>query len=237
MTPSLLLLALACTAEREVFVESLPAEGVTEIFSDNERGDFLYSGSNPDTFDINVASWGRGASRKAARKRLDTNKWGAVIEGNLLDVWGRSPDPDAGLDLAVEGPPEMNVEAVMIDGDVELYDVLGTHVVTANRVLGRGLKGHLDLYAAGEGVDVEMAPDPGASIKIQSYGEVILRLPYGLDYDVEVFADPDWGTEVVDLGFEQLSVYPDYVSARTGGGSIHIDVTVARGAFRLWLAE
>jgi hypothetical protein len=239
MTPMLMtfLLAAGCVAEREVFVESLPAEGVTELFCDNERGSFFYSGSNPDAFDLQVTSWGSGISRGAARARLGTNEWGAVIEGNLLDLWGRSPEDEAGIDLALEGPPAINIESVLLDGVVELVDVVGTHVITANGIVGSGLSGHLDLYATSDGVDIETFPEPGASIQIQSYGEVTLRLPYGLDYDIEVFADPDWGAEVSELGFDELTLAPDYVSAKTGNGSIHVDVTVAGGPFRLWLAE
>jgi hypothetical protein len=224
-------------AER-TFVETLPAEGVARVFCDIERGSFLYSGSSPDGFDVAIASWAEGSSENRAQERLETNEWGAAVDGDLLDLWGRSEVGRAGIDIGVEGPPAVDVEAVMADGSAELYDVVGTHVITANAIRARGVVGDLDLLSTLDGIDVETFPEPGDAIVLQSAGSTLLAVPYGLEYDLEVFADPDWGVQVTDLGFDSLLYAPDYVRAVTGSGAIPsgaipIDVFVVGGPFYL----
>lgn len=229
-----LLLVSGCVSERASFGEILPADGVTDLFCDIERGDFVYSGSAPDGFHVGVASWASGTSHGRAAARTETNRWGVTVADTRLDLWGRSPAARAGVDLTVEGPPAENVEVVLLDGAAQLFDVSGTHTVTANAILGRGLSGDLDLYATTDGIDLEARPAPGQTLTLEAFGPVTLTLPWGGDYDLEVFADPDWGAEVSDLGFDSLTVAPDYVSATRGSGAIRIDVVVRGGAFTLW---
>ena len=232
-----LLLASGCVTERTLFDEILPADTVTDLFCDIERGDFVYSGSAPDGFHVGVASWATGLSRGRAGARGETNRWGVTVADGRLDLWGRSPAARAGVDLVVEGPPAENVEVVLLDGVAQLFDATGTHTVTANEILGRGLSGDLDLYATSGGIDLDARPEPGQTLTLEAFGPVTLALPWGGDYDLEVFADPDWGAEVSDLGFDTLSVAPDYVSARTGSGAVRIAVVVRGGAFTLWNAD
>jgi len=158
------------------------------------------------------------------------------VSDGLLDLWGRSPVSKSGVDIAVIGPSRMDVEAVLLDGTAHLYDVEGTHLVTANAVVGAGIAGDVDLYASLAGINVEVWPNDGGTVRLEAFGDVLLALPYGLDYDIEVFADPDWGVEVTDLGFDELVIAPDYVSAETGDGSIEVDVFVSGGVFALWEA-
>jgi hypothetical protein len=231
------LLAGACTYQESRFETTLPSEGVTDVFCDLEAGSFVYSGSGTaEAFTVGVASWAEGSSEGRADKRIANNDWGAQVSDGLLDLWGRSPVRRSGVDVAVLGPPQVNVEAVLLDGTVELYDVDGSHVVTANGVVGGGISGDVDLYASLTGISVQVFPRDDSTLRFEAFGDVWIELPYGLDYDLEVFADPDWGVEVQDLGFTDVFVAPDYVSAVTGDGSITVDVFVSGGTFHLWQA-
>lgn len=234
---TLFLFAGACTYQQDRFEETLPAEGVTDVFCDLENGSFAYVG-DPDasTFTVGFTSWAEASSRGRAGDKIASNDWGAQVADGLLDLWGRSPVGRAGVDVAVVGPERVDVEAVLLDGTAELNDVDGTHVVTANAVVGRGIRGDVDLYARLAGLDVQVFPDDGGTVRLEAVGDVWLELPYGLDYDLEVFADPDWGVEVQDLGFDELLLAPDLVLARTGDGSIEVTVFVSGGGFHLWEA-
>ncbi|MEQ1504856.1 MAG: hypothetical protein ABMB14_21655 [Myxococcota bacterium] len=212
-----------CASVEQSFVQTLPADGVTRAFCDLERGSVVYSGSAPDAFEVEVAPWASGITRGAADAALGTTRWGVTVADGLLDLWSRTRVARTGVDFVVEGPPAIDAEIVLLDGDAALYDLTGRQLVTADRITGEGLVGDLDLYATGGGVDVEALPEPGAAITIESVGDTVLRLPYGGDYDLEVFADPDWGADVTDLGFDSLRSAPDYVRATTGSGSIRRD--------------
>lgn len=227
-----------CSYREAQFETTLPADGVTDVFCDLERGAFVYDGAAEDEseFTVGIASWGVGGTGGRAEKRAASNTWGAQVSDGLLDVWGRSPVAKAGVDVVILGKRDVDVEAVLLDGPAYLYDVDGTHVVTANAVVGSGIAGDVDLYASLDGINVEVWPADGGTVRLEAYGDVLLALPYGLDYDLEVFADPDWGVQVTDLGFDELLLAPDYVSAETGDGSIEVDVFVSGGVFALWEA-
>jgi hypothetical protein len=230
----MVLFLAGCFQETLTIVDSWPAEGVTNVFADSDRGGFAYSGfPNAEQFDVAVTTWGEGFSRHEAKVHRKSNHWGVVVDGTLFDLWGRSPDHDAGVDFAVRGPTRMDVEVVLIDGNVALANVDGFSYVTANGVFADGLSGDVDLYASRNGIDLELDPGPTSSVLLQSFGDVRLDLPWGLDYDLEVYADPMWGVTVSDLGFDEMYVAPDYVRARRGDGKIRVEVWVADGKFVL----
>jgi hypothetical protein len=230
----MVLLLAGCFQDSLTIVDQLPAEGVTDLFADSDRGDLAYVGDGEGgTFDIAVTQWGTGITRHEAKVARKMNEWGAVVDGALLDMWGRSPPSNAGVSFGVRGRSRMNVESVMVDGDVELVNVEGFHYVTANGVFGYGIAGDVDFYATRNGIDVELDPGPDSRVLIQSWGDARLDLPFGLDYDLEVYADPAWGVNVTDLGFDNLYVAADYVRASRGEGRIRVEVWVAEGKFIL----
>ncbi|HHO53730.1 MAG TPA: hypothetical protein ENK18_23375 [Deltaproteobacteria bacterium] len=237
LSPVLCLLSTGCAELTNVFSKTLPTDGVGSVFCDSDRGDFTYAGGSEEVFDIQVRAWGAGQSRRQAEGRRDRNTWGAVItDDGLLDLWGRSEDLRAGTDIAVAGPSVIDVESVLLDGTARLYDVDGFHYITANRIEGSGIQGDVDLYAALDGIDVEVYPHPGSTIRLEAYGDVVLKLPLGLEYDLEAFPDPGWGAEILDLGFDELWMAPDYISAVTGSGAIRVEIYVVGGTFFLWSA-
>ncbi len=238
----LLAVALAgtagCVRTSDIYTEDLPAEGVLDVFADSDRGDFAYSGAAGDVtmFEVEASVWGRGGSEKGATKRADTSDWGSQVTEGLLDIWSRSPERRSGVDFSVVGPPVVNVEAVLLDGTATVSDVEGFHLVTANRVVGDGIVGDVDFYAARDGIDIEVFPWEGGTVLIQSFGDVVLLLPYGMEYDLEIFADFEWGYEVAELGFDSLFLGADYVSGFTGAGKTRVEVIATGGTVYLWEA-
>ncbi|MCB9687295.1 MAG: hypothetical protein H6738_14180 [Alphaproteobacteria bacterium] len=254
ITPFLVPLGLlaACGKGEQVHHAVIEAAGAMDVFCDTERGDFIYVG-DPDheeggpldgTFDVTSVVW---ADHGGVDKKIASVDWGVEYiadpgpatndVGGLLDMWGRSERAHSGVDHFVTGRRDMDIELVLLDGSVELWDVRGTHLVTAEGVFGAGISGDLDLYASDYGMSLDLRPEPGDEITLQAYGDVSLWIPYGLDLDLEVIADIDWGVTVSDLGFDDLVVLPDYVHAVKGEGTIPIRVDVEGGAFSLFVAD
>ena len=233
---ALSLLLAGCTQVRSTDEVSLPSEGVFEMFADSDRGHLSYAGADSEGFDIAFTSRGKGLTRRQAEKRSGENSWGAAVDGDLLDVWARSSAERASVDIAVSGPRQVSIEAVMVDGNVRLENVEGSHLVTANRIEGVGLVGDVDFYAEFDGIDVEVQPYVDSVIRLDAQGDVVLRIPYGLEYDLEALVDPGFSHEISDLGFDDLYVLPDYVGATTGSRAIRIEVLVVDGTFFLWEA-
>lgn len=245
-------LAAGCGKGSEQHHALVDAVGATDVFGDSEHGDFVYvgdaehdeGGALAETFDVTATVW---ADHGGVNGKIEAVDWGFEYdgdpgpatndEGGLLDLWGRSGKPHSGVDYVVAGATEMDVDLVLLDGSVELWDTRGEHVVTADGVFGGGLSGKLDLYARKYGMSLDLRPEPGDTVDLQAYGDVTLWLPYGLDIDLEVTADLDWGVAVADLGFDDAVVLPDYVHVVRGEGSIPIRVDLEGGRFTLLEAE
>ncbi len=126
---------------------------------------------------------------------------------------------------------------VTLEGHAQLHGVDGSHVVTADSVTGTAITGSADLYAVRGGMDVEVYPDFGSVIVLQAMGgDVVLGMPFGLQYDIEVFGDWDYPMDVLDLGFDAVTVEPGYFAALTGGGNVVIEVTIQGGGFYVYEA-
>jgi hypothetical protein len=227
-----------CVVAERVHEASLPLGEVERVFGDVERGAAGYLGApDADRFDVGVRSWAHGSSRAAALRRADTSTWGVAAEGELLDLWGRSPDPGAGVDLVVLGPRTVDVELVVLEGVAEAHGVTGSVRLTASAVAMSGASGPLDVLATAGSAEVEAFPTPGDTLRIEAVGgDVVLALPRGAPIDLRVDADPAYGVSVTDLGFDRFEAGPGHVRASAGDGSVPVDVVVDGGGFWLWEA-
>lgn len=226
-----------CVNGERLFEETLSADGIAKVFADTDHGNLVYSGSNPDAFTVGVRTYGRGATAAIADAAMDHVDWGATASGSRLDLWGRAHTGRRGVDFTIEGPPDLDVEAVLLDGDVDLFDLTGPLVVTADAIAGTGLAGDLDLLATREGVDVDAIPAPGATLRIEASGPTTLRVPYGLTLDFEAFTDPDWGATIGNVGFDTLTVAPDHARGTAGdpasASAVRIEVHLHGAPFTL----
>jgi len=228
----ILLLSVAGCARFEVTHEvELPADGVFNAFLDVDRGDIVYDGTGPErAFEVAVTTWGSARSKGRAERRSANNTFGASVYEEWLDVWGRSAVARSGTDVSVAGPYIFNVEAVTQRGTVSLYDVDGYHTVTASRVEGAGVWGDVDALADGDGINLEVYPYDGSIVRLETVGDdLVVALPWGLDYDLQIFADPEYGYEVADLGFEDLVLGPDYALGTTRTGSVRVTLLASGG--------
>lgn len=227
----LLILSMGCARYDATYDVTLPADGVFDGFLDADRGDLSYDGFGPErSFEVQVTSWARGSSRSRAERREAHNRFGASVDGEWLDVWGRSGVGRSGTDLAVSGPYVFNVEAITPRGTVRLSNVDGFHTVTASRVEGVGVWGDVDALADGDGIDLEIYPYDGSIVRLETVGDgLTVALPWGLDYDLQVFADPEFGYEVEDLGFQDLVLGPDYALGTTRTRSIRVTLLATGG--------
>jgi hypothetical protein len=227
-------LSAGCVTDTLVVEMELSADGVTGVYGDSDRGNFAYLGEGGSTeFDVEVTNWAMGFVFQDAKKLRKRNDWIAEVDGNVLDLVSRANSAQAGVDFVVEGPPVMDIDAVLVDGQAVLSDVEGDLTVSANGIVANRLRGSANLYASHDGLSVDIAPGPNGVVTLQAYGNVYLDLPVGSQVQLLVFADPLWGVSVADLGFDVLSVRPDYVAALSGEGTAQVEVWVSGGRFFL----
>ena len=233
-----LVLGVACKSAVTVVDEEVPAHGIFALAAEIDEGDFEYRGRRElKVFDVQYTSRGFGSQQEAADRREAANDYGSLVDVDLLELWGRTSFHQARVDILVDGPDVIDIEALLHDGDATLSNAVGSHLVTADRVVGLDLVGDLDLYARESGLDVEVWPFEAGTIRLEAVGDVVLSLPWGLEYDLEAFVDPAYGYEVTDLGFGDLRLYDDLVRAMTGSRSIRVEVYVEGGTFFLWEYE
>jgi len=232
------LMLIGCAEVEKTFDEAIPSAGIVQLYADLDRGRVTYTGgADADQLAFEVRSWARGGSRSRAAAKERANDWGVQVIETELTAWGRSPSGTAGVDFSFNGPSIMDVEIVTLEGDAELYGVDGSHVVTADSVVGAAISGNADLYAARGGIQAELYPDFGSLIVLQAVGgDIAVGLPFGLQYDIEVFGDYDFPMDVQDLGFDYVSMSPGNFSAQTGGGNVVVQVFVEGGGLYVYEA-
>jgi len=215
----------ACAEVRERDEARFPADRVWSVFADDDRGDLAYAGyADAGEFVVAFDAWGRGATRSAAARRAESNRWGAAVEGEQLDAWGRSEARRAGVDLSMAGPRVVDVELLTLEGMVELTGVDGFHRLTGTEVAASGIQGDLDALAY-EGMDVTIRPYEGSVVRLETWsGDLYVTLPVGLPYDLRLAADPRWSYELDDLGFDRIDAGPGFAFASTAEGSVVVEL-------------
>ncbi|MEQ1566252.1 MAG: hypothetical protein ABMA64_11490 [Myxococcota bacterium] len=226
--------AVGCAEARLPASETLPAEGVRTVVIDVERGDVVVSGTQPTEFVVSSEAWASAATQGQAEAAAGGVEFGARVVGDRLSVTGRSGGPRAGVDVVIEGPPGVDVDAWLSGGRASMRDLDGDLVVTSDGFDGTGLTGSVDLVSDGS-VSLDADPALDTHLKLDVHGDVRLGLPYGAPIDLVAFPDPDYAVEVADLGFDSVSVAPDFVDARTGTGRVTVEVVVRSGSFTLGL--
>lgn len=224
---------LACVRIETPFDLQLPAAGIDLVDATMERGDLVYSGSPGATqFDVHGLSVGTGRSKSRAEAHQDDNRWSVE---NLFTSLAIDTQSDHGrVDLDIQGPDRIDVDAFLGDGTVELYDLEAEQLrADASYITTRAVIGDVDFRSSG-GMDVEIWPYNDGTIDLDSNGgNVILALPYGGDYSLEVWGDPSETMTVADLGFRDSYLGEGYFSGLVNAGTIRVIVHVTGGSFQL----
>jgi hypothetical protein len=231
-------LMTGCVQYESEFSDTLSAAGVAIISARVDRGDISYDVGSEAQFDISGRSWGRGTmSKKTALRNQEANSYSVRIvnDGLLLDA--TSDYTRAGVDFRVEGPWYMDTDILTKSGTVTLEEVEGYHTVTASRIVTYRVIGDVVFIGTGMGMDVELWPYTDGYIYLESSGGTVdVYLPYGGDYDVEIWGDVEYGVTVTDLGFDQFYLAEDYFAGERGSGAITVEVYASGGAVNLYEA-
>lgn len=234
MRPWMTIALVGCVSATEPFERTVDAEGMTTLRVDIERGDVLYDVADDSVFVIQGSSNARASSQARADDRLTDNQWRIDAQPPELVVEATTVQRRASVDVEVFGPSVVDLDIIANQGVVTLVDVEGTHVVEAGRVQTTRLRGSVDLTGTGGGVDAEVYPYLNGSVTVQSTsGDVIVRLPFGGNYDVEILGDPDFEMFVSEFGFVGSIAQPGYFTGVAGDGSTPVRITAQGGSVQL----
>lgn len=229
-----LTLLVACSRVERPIEATLPADGLDTLRVTIDRGDLAYEGTSEDRFVLEGTSAGFGSSESQAAAREAGNEVTLVASGDAAVLEATSESRRGWVDLELAGPSTLDLDVWVKRGSLDVSGVTGQHVLTADRITARGLAGDADLLATSGGMDVELWPfDDGELLLESSAGEVVLRLPWGLPYDIEVLGDPAYEMYIEDLGFHSTFSDVGYFTGTVGDGSIRVAVSVHGGSFQL----
>ena len=218
-----------CKAVDEPFSETFPADGITRVVVSVDAGEISYRATSEDEFVVRGVSKGRGFTQSGASS---SNEWSVDVEGNSLQFVGES-DGFGTIDVEIEGPVLVDVEAVSPLGNVLIEGADGFHWVEASIFDGMALAGQVNA-ATLAGMAVELEPsDPGSSTMTATSGDVSLSMPYGAPYDFTVTCAEEESYTITDLGFEDWNEQEVSFSGVTGEGTIVVAVTLEGGTFEL----
>ncbi|MFT6159102.1 MAG: hypothetical protein ACJAZO_004667 [Myxococcota bacterium] len=225
---------MGCVSASEPFGQTVDADGLTSLRVDIERGDVFYTVRSDDVFVVEGTSRALASSQSRADERLTDNAWRVDAQPPELVVEAQSVQRRASVDVEVFGPSVVDLNIIANQGVVTLMDVEGTHVVQAGRIQTTRLRGSVRLTGTGGGIDAEIYPFFNGSIVVEgTSGDVIVRLPFGGNYDVEILGDPDFEMFVSEFGFVGSIAQPGYFTGVAGDGSIPVRITAQGGSVQL----
>ncbi|MCB9779289.1 MAG: hypothetical protein H6742_12050 [Alphaproteobacteria bacterium] len=225
------LVATGCTVVEDPFHSSLPAAGVQRVVADIEEGDMAIRGSpGTATIELSGRTYGvAGKQDKAAANEaaagLDVDTVGADLR---IDAWSGG-GTGSGVDVDLVVPDHVATDLFLENGTASLASLYGVHRVHASRIEADDLGGDLELVADGGGMRLGLTPRPGDRIVVRARGDVDLTLPWGMDYDLQVWGDPAHELMVEDLGFDAVAADVAYFAGIRGSGSIRVDLVVEGG--------
>ena len=237
---ALLLLPLltACTSLTESAESHHSSQGVTDVRARVDNGDVSYTGRDwGDGFDVDIDSTAWGSDEQVVSQRLADNRWISEPNGSTLDIMGDSGSSSSSVSFRIWGPEALDLDLRAEGGTVHASNVVGDHILVAGAVYADQLKGDVEIEAGSGGVHAEIWPYEGGTVTIHAEGSVDLELPWGGDYDLQVWGDPEYPIDVADLGFSHVVANPGYFAGRRGPGTTRIDVYVAGGGFTLDVAQ
>jgi hypothetical protein len=222
--------ASACTVVESDFGESFPAAGISTLMADVDQGDIEVDGIPASSaFQVEGRTFGYSVNSDNAERNEDANTWDVAREGDILSMWGRSEYMGAGVDFEVRGPSTIHTSLVTESGNIDVSDLAGIHYLEANGVSVESLVGSTTIIAGSSGVDGSLNPMTSDIIYIESDDDVSLTLPWGLDYDLQIWGDPEYTITVHDLGFSSVAEAPAYFAGLRGRGTTTVDIVVSGG--------
>lgn len=228
------LLLAGCAKSSRLFTKTLPADGITTLQARVDRGDLSLLGIGGDTFNLAGTSTGYGSTPVRAAQHESGNAVDLSANGSQAVLTATSAYRRAWTTLNLSTPAQIDLDLQVDHGSVDAEQIDGNHTIVADRITAVHLSGSVDLTANSGGMDVDVWPAADGHVQIDSVaGDVVLRLPLGLPYDVQVIGDPSYGMQIEDLGFQGSLSQPGFFSGTVGDGSIPVMVYVNGGSFEL----
>ena len=227
-------LLAGCATVSEPFSETVDAADYSQVELDIARGNVLVEVGSGDVIAIAGDSIGRAGGQSAAAEREAQNSWTVEERAPTLVVRTRSGHRRGTVDVDLLVPPAMDLAIVTQQGSVTLADVEGVHRIDGGRIQTIRLRGSVDLNSSFGGVDAEIYPYVDGVVNVDSNGgDVIVRLPFGGNYDVEILGDPDFEMFVSEFGFVGSIAQPGFFSGVVGDGSIRVRITAQGGSVQI----
>lgn len=223
-----LALSVACTTLETPIEAEVPRDDLHRVVIDVDQGDLSYTAGAGETLQFRGRAWGRASDEAEAAERLASTDFAVHRDGDAVIARGTAGAWGAGTDIDAAGPALLDVTLESRSGTARLSGVRGHQVLRADRIEVWDVQGSADLISMG-GVDATLHPLRGDTIRISAEGDVRLALPPGLDYDLQVWGDPEHELAVHDLGFEAAFGDAGYFAGVAGPGSTRVDVVVTGG--------
>jgi hypothetical protein len=220
----------ACTVVESDFGQSFPSAGISTLAADVDQGDIEIQGlPSSSAFVVEGRTFGYSMSSDNAERNQDANTWDVSRDGDLLTMWGRSEYMGAGVDFEVRGPSQVHTSLTTESGRINISDLQGIHYLEATGVSAENLVGSTTIIAGSGGVNATLIPAHSDTIYIESRDDVVLRLPWGGDYNLQIWGDPEYTITVHDLGFSSVAEAPAYFAGLRGRGTTSVDIVVTGG--------
>lgn len=222
--PLLFLVAVGCESASTPFSDTFDADGIFLVSADLGDGTLSWQGASTSEIALQGESWGAAASTETAAEREALNHWEYGVDGEALWLASSTPSSRAGVNFDLIGPGLMDFD-VDTEGDVELSDVEGAAVITADSIDVEDFVGDADLYAASGSLNAEIHPWEGGELRLETAnGQLDVYLPWGLDYDLQVWGDPDHEMIVEDLGWYEAIGDVAYFAGYRGRADIVVNI-------------
>jgi len=184
-------------------------------------GDVQIEGSSGESL-VDARVYGFSTNADKAARNQEGVQYNINLENRVLSLDASTNYANAGVDYLVASPTTVDLALDLQNGDATLSDLTGTMVVLANEIDAENLQGKVDFTSYDGDINVEV--DPTGPVRIQTGGNVRLIVPWGKQYNVSIWGNPESDLVVDDLGFGMVQTGPGFFAGVVGNGSLPVEI-------------
>jgi len=222
---------VACAQVEESEDHTMGSWGISMVEASVDGGEFTWTGVSGADVQVKSRKWSKGLSQAQAAMRMEDLDASCNVAQGILALRGLGGDNEAaGTDIAVTGPNYVDTDVTVLKGEIRVENLSGTHKLSAPIVVASALEGSVEVRSSGGHVELQLFPLTNSVIQVDvNEGWAQVRLPIGLEYDLQVQSSGDGSIDVVGLNLEQRTSEPGIFYGKTGSGSIEVSVNVTGG--------
>jgi hypothetical protein len=222
-------LASACVTISDS--ENFSFADITAISATTDKGVIEYNGRETALeTDVKITSWARAAGRKKAQNKQSENRYSADAAGGILTITGDTSFEQAGIDVDITGPQNMNLGLTNGAKSIWVRDVIGVADINGNTVNLENYEGDANITSSGD-VTADVYPFEEGIIDIYSdIGDCIVYLPEYAPLAIEVEFDPEEESAFADLGFDDVFLGDGAYTATRMPGNIVVNIRCPSGS-------